>query len=364
MKPLCLVWLITCGCYTTVIAGDPLFDSVAGTGASENNGNAGPSSTINIGEPFGVEIGPDRALYITEVGHHRVRRLDFKTQEITTVAGCGRRGYSGDGGPAVDAELNEPYEVRFDHDGNMYVVEMKNHLVRRVDKESKKISTVAGIGRQGFGGDGGPAVKALLSQPHSIAIDRQGALYIADIGNHRIRRIDPTTGIIDSVAGNSQRTPPRDGQIACGNPMVGPRALFIDGDSLWIALREGHSIWRMALADGILHHVAGTGEAGFAGDGGPAIKAKFNRPKGIAVVPNQYVFVTDSGNNVIRRIDLQSAQIATITGARSQGKRRDDRRGATTFSADLNQPHGLCVAPDGGVFIGDTLNHRILRVRY
>ncbi len=362
MKSLCLFWLLTCGCCITVIADEPLIDTVAGTGAAENNGDAGPASTINIGEPFGIEIGPDGALYITEVRHHRVRRLDLAMRELTTVAGCGRRGYSGDGGPAVEAELNEPYEVRFDRAGNMFIVEMKNHIVRRVDGRSKTISTVAGTGRQGFGGDGGPAVKAMFSQPHSIAIDRQGAVYIADIGNHRIRRIDPKTGFVESIAGNSKRTPPRDGQQARGNSMLGPRALFIDGDTLWIALREGHSIWRMELTDGVLHHVAGTGQAGYAGDGGPAIEAKFNGPKGIAVASKRHVFVVDSGNNVIRRIDLQSGLISTTAGDKSPGKRRADDRGIV-LSRDLNQPHGVCVGPDGAIFIGDTLNHRVLRVK-
>jgi DNA-binding beta-propeller fold protein YncE len=362
MKPLCLIWLLACGYCTTVFAGDPLIDSVAGTGAPENNGDTGPASTINIGEPFGVEVGPDGALYVTEVQHHRVRRLDMTTRELTTVAGCGKRGYSGDGGQAVDAELNEPYEVRFDRDGNMYIVEMKNHIVRRVDGRSKKISTIAGIGRQGFSGDGGPAVEAMFNQPHSIAIDRLGAVYIADIGNHRIRRVDPKTGIVESIAGNSQRTPPRDGQVARGNPMLGPRALFIDGDSLWIALREGHSIWRMELADGILRRIAGTGQIGYSGDGGLAIEAKFNGPKGIAVASNRYVFVTDSGNNVIRRIDLQSGLIATIPGDKAQVRYPANQHGVA-MGAILNQPHGVCVAPDGALFIGDTLNHRVIRVR-
>ena len=362
MKPLCYIFLLAWGCCTTVIAGDPRVDSLAGTGASENNGDSGPASTVNIGGPFGVEIGPDGALYITEVQHHRVRRLDIATRELTTVAGCGKRGYSGDGGPAVDAEMNEPYEVRFDRDGNMYIVEMQNHVVRRVDGRSQKISTVAGVGRQGFSGDGGPAVHAMFSQPHSIAIDRQGALYIADISNHRIRRVDPKSGIVESIAGNSQRTPPRDGQVALGNSILGPRALFIDGNTLWIALREGHSIWRMELADGILHHIAGTGQAGYAGDGGPAIEAKFNGPKGIAVASKRYVFVTDSGNNVIRRIDLQSGLIATFPGDKPHVEHRADQR-SVGVGAYLNQPHGVCVAPNGALFVGDTLNHRIIRVR-
>jgi streptogramin lyase len=288
--------------------------------------------------------------------------LDLATRELTTVAGCGRRGYSGDGGPAVEAELNEPYEVRFDRDGNMFVVEMKNHIIRRVDGRSKTISTVAGIGRAGFGGDGGPAVKAQFNQPHSIAIDRKGAVYIADIGNHRIRRIDPKTGIVETIAGNSERKPPRDGQVARGNSMVGPRALFIVGDTLWIALREGHSAWRMELADGILHRVAGTGQTGYAGDGGPAIEARFNGPKGIAVDSNRHVFVTDSGNNVVRRIDLKSGRIETVAGDRSRGTSGAEGRGVAV-SPKLNQPHGICVGPDGAIFIGDTMEHRVLRVR-
>jgi DNA-binding beta-propeller fold protein YncE len=360
MKRLLLLLLLSCS-GTIVVAGDSVMDRVAGTGSFENNGDAGPASTINIGQPFGVEVGPDLALYITEVQNHRVLRLDLAKQELKTVAGCGRRGYSGDGGPATSAELNEPYEVRFDPDGNLFIVEMKNHIVRRIDGRTKTISTVAGTGRQGFGGDGGPAVQAALNQPHSIAIDRQGALYIADIGNHRIRRVDPKTGIIESIAGNAERTLPKDGQIARGNSLPGPRALFIDGNTLWIALREGHSVWRMDLADGILHHVAGTGRVGYAGDGGPAIEAKLNGPKGIAALSNRHVFVTDAGNNVIRRIDLGSGAIATVAGGISH--RSQPSNSGAGVSGSLNQPHGICVAPDGAIFIGDTLNHQILRVR-
>jgi sugar lactone lactonase YvrE len=344
------------------VASDRWIDVVAGTGSPTNNGDSGRAADINLGDPFGVEIGPDGALYVTEVRNHRVRRLDLTTGNLTTVAGCGRRGYSGDGGAAVEAELNEPYEVRFDAGGNMYIVEMKNHVVRRVDGKTRMISTVAGNGRQGFGGDGGPAVEALFNQPHSIALDGKGALYVADIGNHRIRRIDLKAGVIESIAGNSQRHLPEDGQAALGNPILGPRALFVDGDTLWIALREGHSIWRMNLADGVLFHVAGTGQVGFAGDGGPATEATFNGPKGIAVAPDGNVLVADSENNAIRRIDLQSGVITTIAGGRSRDQGEAIRRVVATH-AGLNAPHGICVAADGAVFIGDTSNHRVCCVR-
>jgi sugar lactone lactonase YvrE len=361
MKRACWIWVIACAGCSASLADELIFDSVAGTGIAENNGDVGAARLINIGDPFGVEVGPDGALYVTEVRNHRVRRLDLKTGELSTVAGCGRRGYSGDGGQAVEAELNEPYEVRFDRDGNMYFVEMQNHIVRCVDRKTNVIATVGGNGRQGYSGDGGPATEAMFSQPHSIALDGKGSLYVADIGNHRIRRIDLQTGMIESIAGNSERMLPKDGQTARGNPILGPRALCVDGNNLWIALREGHSVWRMDLTDGILHHVAGTGDAGFAGDGGPAIAAKFNGPKGIATGLNESLFVADTENNVIRRLDLASGTVSTITGVRSDGKGGADN-GAVEGATQLNRPHGICVGSDGALFVGDTLNHRVRRI--
>src|SRR4029453_17838788 len=179
-------------------------DTIAGTGKPENSGDTGPALKINVGDPFGVEIGPDGALYICEVRNHRVMRLHFGSGELTTVAGNGTKGYSGDGGPATKAQLNEPYEVRFDRAGNMLFVEMQNHLVRKVDAKTGVISTVAGTGKKGYGGDGGPATAALFSSPHSIALDASDNLYIADIANHRIRKVDARTGIVTTIAGNGE----------------------------------------------------------------------------------------------------------------------------------------------------------------
>lgn len=332
---------------STAAGADHSLEIIAGAGAPENNGDVGGARASNIGYPFGVEIGPDGDLYIAEIANHRVRKLDLQTGELTTVAGCGRKGYSGDGGPAVEAELNEPYEVRFDDAGNMFFVEMRNHVVRRVDAKTGIISTVAGTGKPGFGGDGGPASAAQLRQPHSIALDGKGGLYIADIGNHRIRRVDLAVGVIETIAGNGEKKLPADGQIARGAPLLGPRALAIDGQTLWIALREGHSVWRLDLADGKLRHVAGVGQRGYAGDGGPAKAAKFDGPKGIAVGPTGDVFVADTENNAIRRIDIEKGTISTIAGGAPM---------------TLKGPHGVCVGPDGAVYIGDSLNHLVCRV--
>lgn len=355
-----LTWLTFTVCLASAATNE--IDTVAGTGAAANNGDAGRADAVNIGQPFGVEIGPDGALYVTEVQNHRVLRVDLKAGSVTTVAGNGNKGYGGDGKAATEASLNEPYEVRFDSQGNMYFVEMQNHLIRRVDAATGTISTVAGTGEAGFGGDGGPATQARFRRPHSIALDGDDALLVADIGNHRIRRIDLKSGLIDTIAGNGKRLPPRDGSLAKGNPMIGPRALCIDGNTLWIALREGHSIWRMNLRSGRLKHVAGTGQKGFAGDGGDPKLARFNGPKGIAVGPQGDVFVVDTENQAIRRINLKAERISTIAGQgpKHQGGGGD---GGPATKAELGRPHGICVGSHGAVYIGDTLNHRVRRVK-
>jgi len=338
-----------------------VIDTVAGTGRSEDGPERGPARTTNIGEPFGVEVGPDGALYITEVRNHRVRRLDLRSGELTTVAGTGRKGYSGDGGAATKADLNEPYEVRFDKAGNMYFVEMKNHVVRKVDAKTGVIQTIAGTGKEGYSGDGGPATKAEFRQPHSIALDDAGNVYIADIGNHRVRRVDATTGTIDSIAGNGEKQLPKDNGSAKGQAVLGPRSLFVHGQTLWICLREGNSVWKLDLPNDRWHHVAGTGKKGFTGDGGPAKDATFDGPKGIALGPDGDVFVADTENQAIRRIDPKAGIISTVAGAgpKLKGKLGD---GGDATKAQLARPHGVCVGPDDAVYIGDSNHHRVRRV--
>jgi streptogramin lyase len=337
-------------------------DTVAGTGKPTNNGDAGRALEVNVGDPFGVEIGPDGALYITEVRNHRVLRLDLKSGELTTVAGNGTIGYSGDGGPATKAQLNEPYEVRFDSAGNMIFVEMKNHLIRRVDAKTGEISTIAGTGKQGFGGDDGPASKAQFNIPHSIALDAEDNIYVADIGNHRIRRIDATTGTITTIAGNGEKKLPVAGQTAAGKPMLGPRALYIRDGVLWIALREGHSVWKMNLAGGVLEHVAGSGKKGFSGDGGKPVEATFDGPKGIVVDAKGNAFVVDTENHAIRQIDTKAGVITTIAG---QGPKHagGDGDGGPATEATMNRPHGIGMDAAGALYVGDTLNHRVRRIK-
>ncbi len=330
--------------------------TVAGTGWKERTGDGGPAASAGVAEPYGLVIGPDGALYICEIGSHVVRRVDLRTGKASTVAGTGRPGYAGDGGPATAAQLNEPYEVRFDQSGNMFFVEMKNELVRRVDAQTGIISTVAGTGEAGFSGDGGPAARAQLNKPHSIALDNTGGLYICDIGNHRIRRADLETGTISTFAGTGERKPTPDGAPLAGTPLNGPRTLDFDGDhSLYLALREGNAVYRIDLQSMTLHHLAGTGQKGYTGDGGDAKRATLSGPKGIALGPRGDVYLADTESHTIRVIRARTGIIETVVGDGAKGDGPD----GDPLKCRLARPHGVFVDKSGTVYIGDSENHRV-----
>ena len=316
-------------------------ETIAGTGVAGFSGDGGPGVAAQVNNPYGLTIGPDGALYFCEIGNHRVRRLDLKTGIISTAAGSGQKGYAGDGGPALAAAMNEPYEVRFDRAGNMFFAEMQNHVVRRKDAKTGVITTVAGTGAPGFSGDGGPAVKAQLRQPHSIAFDPDGRLLICDIGNHRIRRVNLATGTIETWAGTGERQPTPDGAPIAGTPLNGPRAITVAPDGqLYLVLREGNAVYRLDPKEGRIFHVAGTGETGHTGDGGPAKLAKLAGPKGIAWAPDRSLYLADTESHTIRRIDLQTGVITTVLEG-------------------LKRPHGIFVGADGTVYVGDSESHRI-----
>ena len=333
--------------------------TIAGTGVSGLEPGVQLARQTPVGEPYGLAKGPDGALYICEIATHVVRRLDEATGRISIVAGNGTKGYSGDGGPATKASLDEPYEVRFDTAGNMFFVEMKNNIVRRVDAKSGIISTVAGTGEIGFSGDGGPAINAKLNRPHSIALDHQGHLYICDIGNHRVRVVNLESGTIDTFAGTGARKPTPDGSPLKGTPLNGPRALDFDGkNSLYLALREGNAVYRIDLQKQTLHHLAGTGEKGFSGNGGPAKLATLSGPKGIAVGPNGDVFLADTESHSIRVIRAANGTLDVLVG---DGKRGDGPDG-DPLKCRTARPHGVFVDRRGNVYIGDSEAHRVRRL--
>ncbi|HTG44478.1 MAG TPA: hypothetical protein VK633_08095 [Verrucomicrobiae bacterium] len=335
-----------------VCAAEIALHSMAGNGKPAYSGDGAAAVSAELNNPYGLAAGPDSALYICDMGNNVIRRI--KDGEISTVAGTGRRGYSGDGGVALKADLNEPYEVRFDQAGNMYFVEMRNNIVRRVSARDGIISTIAGNGTSGFSGDGGTANQARLNQPHSIQLDGKGNLYICDIGNHRVRKVESGTGTITTFAGTGQKGKTRDGGRFAEEPIFGPRAIDFDREgNMWLALREGNAIYKLDMKKGTIHHAAGSGEAG--SRNGPAKLATLSGPKGISVAPGGDVYFADTESHSIRRINLQQGEVQAVagTGERGDGPDGDPQR------CKLARPHGIFVDTGGRVLIGDSENHRV-----
>lgn len=277
------------------------------------------TTLAEIKNPYGLIEGPDGAVYVCSIDDHAIYRIDRKTAKITRVA--------------PKHEMNEPYELRFDKAGNLFFVDMKRAVVEKLDKRTGKVSRVAGTGETGFSGDGGPADKAQLKQPHSIAFDPEGRLMICDLANHRVRRVDLKTGVIDTWIGGAD------------NPIKSPRALDVDPQGqIWLASRETNIIYKVDGKSGALTPFAGTGKKGNTGDGGPALEATLNGPKGVVWSPDGWVYIADTENHSVRRINRKTGIVETVL-------------------KDLKRPHGVGVTKKGEILVGDSENHKVLILR-
>lgn len=334
--------------------------TIAGTGKPSFSGDGGPALKAECNQTFGLDIGPDGALYWCELENHLVRRLDLKSGVISTVAGTGGvKGYSGDDGPATKARLNGPHELQFDSAGHLIIADSFNNVIRRVDAKTDVITTIAGTGEAAFSGDGGPAVKAQLNNTISVALDRDENLLICDINNHRIRKVNQKTGLISTWAGTGDKKPTTDGSPLAGSPLYGPRtsAVAENGDVI-IVLREGHAVYRYVDKTRTLHHVAGTGKGGYSGDGGDAKLAQVNGPKGVAIAANGDIYLADTENHAIRVISAETGKITALVG---NGKPGDGPDGDPA-KCQLHRPHGIYIAKDGTIYIGDSSNHKVRKL--
>lgn len=334
-----------------------LIFTVAGTGEAGYAGDGSGARRAGLNQPFDVALDRQGNLYFSEANNHCVRRVECRSGIITTVTGTGKAGYSGDGGSATAAELNSPYGIALDTANNLYIVDRLNACIRLVEAATGVIRTVAGTGQPGYAGDGGPAIQAQLQEPNDIVLDGEGRAYIADVRDHRVRLIELASGIITTFAGTGEGGSGGDGGPAARAALLGPRALaFSPTGDLYVCLRNDHKVRKIDKHTGIIRTVAGTGEKGYTGDRGPALRATFNGPKEIAVDRHDNIYLVDTENHCIRCIEAVSGLVSTVAGTGQPGGSGD---GGPAATATLRRPHGACIDMGGNIYIGDSENHRV-----
>ncbi len=300
-------------------------------------------------DPFSAGFDPLGNLYICEYQGQKITRLDRDGVE-QRFAGTGVKGFNGDGGPASTAQLNDPHSIATAKTG-MYIADTMNHRVRKIDWATGVITTIAGNGTQGFSGDGGAALQAQFHGVYSIAVNNaETAVYVADLENKRIRRIDLKKGTISTVAGNGAKGVPQDGAVAASSPLSDPRAVAVDGQENVYILERGGNALRVVGRDGKIKTLVGPTMAT------PPMKG----PKDLCVDRDGTVVIADAENNLVRRFDPKTATLTTILGT---GKKGDKLVAADPLATEVYRPHGVRIDPGGDLIVTDSYNQRVLRLR-
>jgi len=332
-----------------------IIDTVGGDGTHGCSGDGVPATEAQMDFSWGITVDASGNLYISDIGCNCIRKIDT-SGIITTVAGNGTYGYSGDGGPATQAELDTPMDVAVDTFGNLYIVDSFNASIRKVDTNGI-ITTVAGNGTYGYSGDGGPATQAQLYEPGGVTVDTSGNLYIADTYNYRIRKVD-TSGIINTVAGNGGWEHSGDGGPATEAQFGHSYGVAVDDSGNLYIADYYNSCIRKVDTSGIITTVTGNGTYGYGGDGGFATQAELNRPIDVVVDHSGNLFITDTYNNRIRKVD-NSGIITTVAGNGTWAYGGD---GGPATQAEIKGPYGVAVDDSGNLYIEDTYNFRIRKI--
>ena len=346
-----------------VVAATGIIQTVAGNGTSGFSGDGGPATAAALSAPGSVYVDNAGNIFFADSNNQRIREVVAATGNIQTVAGDGTGGFSGDGGPATSAAIGEPLAVFVDGSGNIFfavTIVGYNNRIREVVAATGIIQTVAGNGADGFSGDGGPATSAALGFSTGIFVDRSGNIFIADTGNNRVREVVAATGIIQTVAGNGTNGFSGDGGPATTTELLDPTGVCVD-DAGNIFIAEENRIREVVATTGIIQTVAGNGTCCFIADGGPAVGSElaFINGGGVSLDRSGNIFIADQENNRVREVLGTSGNIQTVAGNGQFGFSGD---GGPATSASLNFPSGVFVDSAGNIFIGDYANQRIRKV--
>ena len=330
--------------------------TIVGNGNTGFDGDNIPAILSAIGIPGGIAFDQDNNLIFADQTNNRIRKVDAITGLISTIAGNGIFGFSGDDGPAINAQLSNPVDIVINDQGDVFFSDLLNRRVRRIDAISGIITTVAGNGSAGFSGDGVLATQTAITSPYGLDLDKDNNLYIADQFNNRVRKVDALSGIITTIAGNGEFGLIMQNVQAINTAFNTPSDVKVDSEgNLWITDVLTHVV-RRVNADGIVNTVAGIGAPGFLGDGLPASQAALNNPNEILILPSGNLLIADAFNNRLREITSESGIIQTFAGNGSICFGGDDE---LATSATLNFPSGLDSDADNNLFFADTENHRI-----
>lgn len=337
---------------------DPPISTVAGTRTAGPKGDGGRAVDAELKSPYGIAVDSLGTVYISDHGNHRIRKVTTDGK-ISTVAGNGSPSHKGDGGPAVSAQVSSPRDIAVDSTGAVYLADTGNHRVRKITADGM-ISTVAGTGVHNSTGDGGPATAARLHTPYGVAVDGEGALFIAEYGGHRVRKV-AVDGTISTIAGTGSAGSGGNGGAASKAQLNRPYAVAVDGEgNLYIAEADNHRIRKVA-ADGTISMFAGTGNVGSGGDGGSATSAQLSGPRGMVVDSAGILYVADYGNHRVRKITPDGV-ISTVAGTESGTSGGFGGDGGPAVAAQLKNPTGLAVDSVDTLFIADHGNHRLRRI--
>lgn len=361
----CKSWSFGAALFSFMLAGSmpaPAFadtlELFAGGGDASENVSAAKAKLI---EPFGIDFDGEGNAWIVELRGERLLKVDPKGI-FTIAAGTGKKGSSGDGGPGREATFNGMHSLAVHPGtGEVYLADTWNNRIRKFDPKTGKVTAFAGTGKKAYSGDGGPAANAEFSGVFCIDFDAKGTkLYVTDLDNRRIRVIEMETGVVSLAAGNGKAGLPPDRSDAKTSPLVDPRACCVDSKgNVYILERGGHAL-RVVDPSGKIRTVVGAGKRGLSGDGGPAVEATMNGPKHLCVDANDDVYIADAANHVIRKYTLKDEKIVRIAGT---GKKGPSGNGGDALQTTFDEPHGVTIHRDGTLYIVDSLNHRVFRLK-